>query len=228
MKEATHLPSSTKPPSLKRFLEGSLKNFSMACNTNLPLFKPVFFFSVSQFCKTSEFSEATGRLIHNVHNPTITMEVIQLHPPLRVWCNTSGFLGRCWEPQWWSLTQAYQPTQVPTNAVFATVLPSLLYLLSFLLHILCLWPTPWTVSTDLGPKKPSWFFLLGWIAPDHWVLNLSWPSIPQCVYLSPCHPQGKCEKGTNFSTHKPSSERLYLLQIKIQRERSRRQVGRRE
>jgi hypothetical protein len=48
MKEATHLPSSTKPPSLKRFLEGSLKNFSMACNTNLPLFKPVFFFSISQ------------------------------------------------------------------------------------------------------------------------------------------------------------------------------------
>jgi hypothetical protein len=59
MKEATHLPSSTKPPSLKRFLEGSLKNFSMACNTNIHLFKPVFFFSVCQFCKTSEFSEAT-------------------------------------------------------------------------------------------------------------------------------------------------------------------------
>lgn len=185
MKEATHLPSSTKPPSLKRFLEGSLKNFSMACNTNLPLFKPVFFFSISQIWKTSEFSEATGRLIHYVHSHTTTMEVIQLHPPLRVWRNTSDFLGRCWEPQWWSLTQAYQPTQVPTSAVFATVLPSLLYLLSLLLHILCLWPIPWTVSTDLGPKKPSWFFLLGWIALDHWVLGHQSPNA--YIYLHVTH-----------------------------------------
>jgi hypothetical protein len=102
-----------------------------------------------------------------------------------VWCNTSGFLGRCWEPQWWSLTQAYQPTQVPTNAVFATVLPSLLYLLSLLLHILCLWPIPWTVSTDLGPKKPSWFFLLGWIALDHWVLGHQSPNA--YIYLHVTH-----------------------------------------